>query len=154
MIQRIQSLYISVVVCLSVMLLLNSIVSFVGADGAGFEMRYNGLYLLSGGTWQKVENLIPLTIILATVALLSFITLFLFKFRRLQLRAAVFTLLLLLGEVVMIAFYLFYAVTKYELSIVFSIKITFPLVSAVLMYLAFRGILKDELLVRSYDRLR
>lgn len=154
MIQRIQSLYISVVACLSFLLLFNGIVSFLGTDGSEFELRYNGLYNLTGGVWNKTESLLPLTILLIAVAFLSLITFFLFKFRRLQLRAAVFTLLLLLGEVIMIAFYLFYAVSKYELSILFSIKITFPLVSAVLMYLAFRGILKDELLVRSYDRLR
>jgi len=154
MIQRIQSLYISVVTCLSFLLLFNGIVSFLGADGAEYQLRYSGLFHLTGGVWQKSENLLPLTILLIFVAILSFITLFLYKFRRLQLRASVFNLLLLLGEVVMIAFYLFYVVTKYELSIVFSIKITFPLVSAILMYLAFRGILKDELLVRSYERLR
>ena len=154
MIQRIQSLYISVVACLSLLLLFNSIVSFLGADGAEFELRFDGLYHLTGGAWHKSENLLPLTILLIAVAVLSFITLFLFRLRRLQLRASVFTLLLLLGEVIMIGFYLFYVVTKYELSILFSIKTTFPLVSAVLMYLAFRGILKDELLVRSYERLR
>jgi hypothetical protein len=142
------------VTCLSFLLLFNGIVLFVGADGGEYELRYNGFYQLTGGVLQKSETLLPLTILLIAVAVLSFITLFLFKVRRLQLRASVFTLLLLLGEIIMIGFYLFYVVTKYELSIIFNIKITFPLVSAVLMYLAFRGILKDELLIRSYERLR
>jgi hypothetical protein len=154
MIQRIQSLYIAVVVCLSVLLLFNGIVSFIGNEGGEFELRYNGLYQLTGGAWNKTESLFPLTFLLLIVAFLSFITFFLFKWRRLQLRASVLTLLLLLGEVIMIAFYLYYVAAKYEVTVLFSLKITFPIVSAVLMYLAFRGILKDELLVRSYERLR
>ena len=33
-------------------------------------------------------------------------------------------------------------------------KTIFPLVSAILAWLAYRSILKDEILVKSYDRLR
>lgn len=153
MIQRIQSLYVSVVVFLSSMLLFGNIVSFPGPDGAELELRYNGLFILSD-TWDKAESLLPLTILLLTVPVIAFITFFLFKFRKLQLRAAVLTLLLLVGEVLLTSWYLFYVATKYDASVIFNIKITFPVVSAILMYLAFRGILKDELLVRSYDRLR
>ena len=36
----------------------------------------------------------------------------------------------------------------------FDISIIFPVVSIVFTFLAYRGIRKDELLVRSYERLR
>jgi hypothetical protein len=154
MIQRIQSLYISVVVMLSTLMLYGSIVTFVGTGGAEYEIRYNGLYEMSGGAGEKTEPLLPLTILLLVVPALSFVTLLLFKRRKLQLRTSVFSLILLLGTVVMLAYYIFYIITKYDARVIFSIKIIFPVVSAILMYLAFRGILKDELLVRSYDRIR
>lgn len=154
MIQRIQSLYISVTVFLTSMLLYNGIVTFVSPEGSEFELRYNGLFSIATETSQKIENLLPLTVLLLVIPVLALITLLIFKFRKLQLRMSMLTLLLLLGEVILIAYYLYYVITKYDVSVLFSLKITYPPVSAVLMYLAFRGILRDELLVRSYDRIR
>jgi hypothetical protein len=154
MIQRIQSLYIAVVVLLSTLLLYGNIVTFVGTDGAEREIRYSGLYEMSGGAGIKSEPLLPLTILLLIVPLLAFMTLIIFKKRRLQMRLAVLTMLLTIGTALLLGYYIFYVTTKFDAQIVFNIKIVFPIVSSILMYLAFRGILKDELLVRSYDRLR
>jgi 4-amino-4-deoxy-L-arabinose transferase-like glycosyltransferase len=154
MIQRIQSLYISIVVFLSTMMLYGHIVSFVGEEGAIHEIRYNGLYAMTGGAGVKIEPLLPLTALLLIIPLLAFISLLLFKRRRLQIRTSVLTLLLLLGSVVIVGYFIFYVYTKFDARVIFNIKIVFPVISSILMYLAFRGILKDELLVRSYDRLR
>jgi hypothetical protein len=41
-----------------------------------------------------------------------------------------------------------------EITVIWQIKAIFPLVSAILAWLAYRSILKDDLMVRSYDRLR
>ncbi|MDX9929235.1 MAG: DUF4293 domain-containing protein [Bacteroidales bacterium] len=154
MIQRIQSLYILVAVFLCSLLLYGNIGSFADAAGAEYELRFNGLYQFAAGSWNKTENVIPLAIMLVSMPLFSLVTLLLYKFRKLQIRAAIFTLLLLIGEVLLLAWYLFYASVKYDASVIFNLKISFPLVSAILMYLAFRGILKDELLIRSFDRIR
>jgi hypothetical protein len=139
---------------LTTLMLYGSIVSFVGTDSTEYEIRYNGFYTLSGGAGERTEPLLPLTILLLVVPVLAFTTLLLFKRRKLQMRASVFTLLLLLGMVVLLGFYIFYIITKHDARVIFSIKAVFPVVSSILMYLAFRGILKDELLVRSYDRIR
>jgi hypothetical protein len=136
------------------MLLYNVIVTFVSPGGSEFELRYGGLFSIVSGTSQKAESLLPLTILLLAIPALAFVTLLLFKFRKLQLRLSMLTLLLLIGEVILIAYYLYYVIAKYDVSVLFSLKITYPPVAAVLMYLAFRAILKDELLVRSYDRIR
>ena len=154
MIQRIQSLYIAVVVMLSTLMLYGNIVTFVGTGGAEYEIRYNGLYTLSGGAGVKTEPLLPLTVLLLVVPVLSFVTLLLFKRRKLQMRTSILSLMLLLGTVVLLAYFIFYIITKFDTRVIFSVKIIFPVVSSILMYLAFRGVLKDELLVRSYDRLR
>lgn len=154
MIQRIQSLYIAIVAALGFMMLSGNIVSFAGTDGTGSDLRFNGLFNSTASTVQKTEGVLPLSVLLITIPVVAFITLFLFRFRKLQLRASVLTLLLLIGEILMIAWYIFYSITRYDLAVIFNIRITFPVVSVILMYLAFRGILKDELLIRSYDRLR
>jgi len=154
MIQRIQSLYISIVVALGFLMLSGNIVSFAGTDGTGSYLRYNGLYQTSHSIVQKTEAVLPLSVLLVTIPVIAFAALFLFRNRKLQLRASVLTMLLIIGEIILIAWYIFYSITRYDLMVVFNIKIIFPVVSVILMYLAFRGILKDELIVRSYDRIR
>ncbi len=154
MIQRIQSLYLSLSVMLTTLLLYGKIVSFVTEDGNVLEMRYNGLFEMVGSAAGRAEHLLPLTLLLIIVPILLFVTLLLYKFRKLQLRAAVMSLLLLIGLTILVAYYIFYVSTAYDATVVFSIKVVFPPVAAVLTYLAFRGILRDELLIRSYERLR
>lgn len=154
MIQRIQSLYIAIVIFLSSLMLHGNTGSFMAPDGTEYELRYNGLYVLASGTWQKIENMVPLATMLITMPVLALITLFLYRFRKLQLRAAMFTLLLFLGEILLLGFYLFFIRLKYDVSIILTLKIIFPPILSILMYLAFRNILKDELLIKSYERLR
>jgi len=43
---------------------------------------------------------------------------------------------------------------KIDVNIIWKVKVLFPFISAILAWLAYRAILKDELRVRSYDRLR
>jgi len=154
MIQRIQTLYIAGAILFSSLLLYGKIVDFVGADSTSFEIRYNGLFEVTANTAIKTEPFTALTILLVLLPVLSLITLLLFKRRKLQLRTAILSLLLFLGSVVLLAYYILFVITKYDATVIFGIKIIFPVISAILMCLGFRGILKDELLVRSYDRLR
>jgi len=43
---------------------------------------------------------------------------------------------------------------KIDVKVIWQVKALFPLVSAILAWLSYRSILKDDLMVRSYDRLR
>ncbi|MBE0667040.1 MAG: DUF4293 family protein, partial [Bacteroidales bacterium] len=52
------------------------------------------------------------------------------------------------------AFYVMMFNRKIEVSLIWRIKALFPLISAILAWLAYRKILQDDLLVKSYDRLR
>ena len=88
------------------------------------------------------------------IAILLVITIFLYKKRKLQIKISYVLLFLLLLE------YALYFVLDSR-NIAFSeffrqIRFTFifPLVSFILVYLAIRGIRKDEKLIRSLDRLR
>lgn len=154
MIQRIQTLYIAGAILFSSLLLYGKIVQFVGTDGSSYELRYSGLFEVTTNTVTKTEPLLALSVLLVILPILSLITLLLFKKRKLQLRGAVMSLLLLLGSVILVGYYILYVSTKYDATVIFGIKVIFPLLAAILMYLGFRGILKDELLVRSYDRIR
>lgn len=155
MIQRIQTLYLAVASALSVFLLKGPIVRLVAGITETYELNYKGIYRIDGGiTTGLIEKSLPLEIILIAVPVLFFIAIFLYKRRKLQMRVTVFASLLQIGSFLLILFYIFYAGTKMEAEMIFNIKLVFPVAGAILGYLAFRNILKDELLIKSYDRIR
>ncbi len=96
-------------------------------------------------------NSIPVMILTVAVAIAALITIFLFKDRKLQLKICFATLVLSVLTIV-----LYYLQTKsfvlnewtFDLTCVVTIAIPFVL------FLAIRGIYKDEKIVKSVDRLR
>lgn len=155
MIQRIQTFYLAVASALSVFLLKGPIVRLVVGVTETYELNYKGIYRIEDGiTTGLIEKSLPLQIILIAVPVFFFIAIFLYKRRKLQMRVTVFASLLQIGSFLLILFYIFYAFTKMDAEMIFNIKLVFPVAGAILGYLAFRNILKDELLIKSYDRIR
>lgn len=95
-----------------------------------------------------------LTTIMGLTGLLELFAIFLFRRRALQMRMCTFCIILLVGwYAAMVAFAYILGeglVGEYRPQLWASI----PAINAILLYLAFRGILHDELLVKSLDRLR
>lgn len=85
---------------------------------------------------------------------LELLGIFLFRRRALQMRICIFCIILLVGwYLALVAFAYIMGdglVGEYRPQLWASI----PAINAILLYLAFRAILHDELLVRSLDRLR
>ncbi len=89
------------------------------------------------------------TILISITSLISFADIFCYKNRIMQMRIAMMNTLILFGFQCWIA-YIFFT-TK---GAAFSTTALFPLISMVLLLLAFRSIARDEALVQSADRLR
>lgn len=156
MLQRIQTLYLLiVVVAMSLTLFLPSMraISPEGIDYAlstlrGFYPVEQGGFHLSGVTiWLAITNVV--------ILLIALFTIFMYKWRIIQIRFSIFNMVLLIG------YYAIFFFTRYVIlqqntmdSTTFSWPIILPLISAILTYLALRAIGKDEALVRSLDRLR
>ena len=156
MLQRIQTLYLLiVVVAMSLTLFLPSMraISPEGIDYAlstlrGFYPVEQGGFHLSGVTmWLTITNIV--------ILLIALFTIFMYKWRIIQIRFSIFNMVLLIG------YYAIFFFTRYVIfeqnpmtSTTFSWPIILPLISAILTYLALRAIGKDEALVRSLDRLR
>ncbi|TFH35275.1 MAG: DUF4293 family protein [Bacteroidia bacterium] len=154
MIQRIQTVYLAFGALLSGLLLSGPIVKFFGPAGEDYLLMYNGIFLSENNNPVLAERSIPLAILIIAVTLLYIVSIFLFKNRRLQIRLTVFSTLLNIGSFLLIIYYAFISGKNIEAEVIFSIKMVFPLAGSIAGYLAFRGILKDELLVKSYDRIR
>jgi uncharacterized membrane protein YcaP (DUF421 family) len=82
------------------------------------------------------------------------VAVFLYKKRVLQMRIAMFVLLLSIGTIILGAFYIIMFDKKIDVTMIWKARAIFPLISAILAWLAYRSIMKDDLKVRSYDRLR
>lgn len=95
-----------------------------------------------------------LTTIMGITGVLEFFDIFLFRRRAVQMRICTFCIILLVGwYIALISFAYIFGdglVGEYRPQPWAAI----PAVNAILLYLAFRGILRDEMLVRSLDRLR
>ena len=150
MIQRIQSVYLLVVTILLVVGLCLPVGTFVTGDHS--LVTFSNLSMtLADGTVDYAPW--ALFAILLLSALLAFATIFLFKNRMLQIRLTVFSSVLLLGYYgTFLAFY--FMTIEDGMSFSPSWTICLPFVCIVLNWLAIRAIGADEMLVKSYERLR
>jgi hypothetical protein len=70
-------------------------------------------------------------------------------------RISIFLIFIYIGMVAMILYYV--AVAKGQLDgalVLYQWRVVIPPIAAILTYLAFRRIRRDELLVKAYDRIR
>ncbi len=151
MIQRIQTLFLLVVVLLSGFLLTGDIVRMTAGNSTVFSLGFMGLSNQGG---EVIQRLWPMSVILAIVPLLALVSVFLYRNRPLQMRFTMIVLLLSVGTLILGAFYVLMLDRKIGITVVWTVKVVFPLVSALLAWLAWRAILRDDARVRSYDRLR
>lgn len=154
MIQRIQSLYLLIVAALMTTTLFAPLAKFM-TDKAEFALNAFTLEDVATGVTQSIPPYLGILLVLTVIV--PFVTMLLFKRRMLQIRLCAVNIVLLIGVVIFIAIY------YYLNSILdgaeftarsFSMAAIFPLLSLILTYLAARAIFKDEMLVRSLDRIR
>lgn len=152
MIQRIQSLYLLAVAALMIAATFTPLAYFVG----GVE-EYK-LFAFSLKSAEVTHSTIYMGIIVALSAIVPTVTIFLFKNRMLQIRLCAVELVLLIGAQIFMAIYYYLSnrmFAQFEFHTQgFHIAIIFPLVALILDYLALRAIFKDEMLVKSLDRIR
>jgi len=153
MIQRIQSLYLFFAAVLSALLLTGTLMEMKDIFGNIYTMgAFNMTVTIEGKT--QVQSLLPLAIIIAAVPLACLVSVFLFRNRHLQMKFTLASLLLALGSLFVASFYVIMLGKKIEMSYIWHIKTLFPLAEALLCWLAYRAIKKDEEKVRSMDRIR
>lgn len=128
MIQRIQTLYLFISIVLSILCIC-------------FEL------MEEAHPWA-------LTAIMGITALLEFFATLLFRRRALQMRLCIFCILLLIGWYGVFACFAYMFGDGLVGEFRPQLWAAIPAINAILLYLAFRGILHDELLVKSLDRLR
>jgi len=155
MIQRIQSLFLFIVFATSLAAFFFPIASFwgdlyvvkLGVLGVEEPIKYGVLW----------PDTLYLTIVLGLVSVMAFVTIFLYKRRKVQIKLIRFNLLLNIVYLALIFFYYvpeLESLTMTDADYIREPGIYLPIVSVVFLVLANRFIMKDEKLIRSADRLR
>lgn len=149
MIQRIQSVYLLIVAILSVIVISNPVGSFVGTDNTITEFTNLSLVYQDGA-----ENYEPWALFAIQIlsAIISLVTIFLYRKRMLQIRLSIFNIILEIGYYATIVTFVY--MLKGEATFVPSWIVCLPFAGIVLNWLAIRAIGKDEMLVRAYEKLR
>ena len=152
MIQRIQSLYLLLAAALMGVALVAPVASFTVSTGDVFTLS---AFSLSSAA--ESQSTLWMGILMVAAALLPLVTLFLFKRRMLQVRLCAVEIVLLLGCLVFEGIYFYLAGANALESVEhrhLGWAAIMPLVALVFTAMAARATFKDEVMVRSFDRIR
>lgn len=153
MIQRIQTLYLLLAFACMGLLLIFPFGEITLKSQETIKLGIQGFDYIKNGNSEHF-TILPLTIMISISMLITFISIFLFKKRMLQIRFNVFNFIFQIGSIGLMLFYLFQAKGLAGKSWNTKITIITPLIAAIFTYLAIRAIGKDEALVRSISRIR
>ena len=151
--QRIQTLYLFISGVTSTLLLL---VTLFTVNPSGQEVLYTANFtglIVSGWTSIKYFNLVTF-VLTSLVTILSFATIFLYKWRTLQIRLTIIGLLLMVAAIVAFAYMLWQQADLLQATTKMQGWIVLPVISLLCLYMAMRNIIKDDILVRASNRLR
>lgn len=152
MIQRIQTVYLLAIVALSTAMLFMPLATLqIGSEVFILELsRMSALNLPVG----LVNPAWAILFLPALCAMLAFITIFLYKNRKMQIRFCIYNAILFVVFYGLCAFF-YWKLTRlsgdYQLP---GIAFVFPFICLILNYLATNRIRADEALIRSLHRLR
>ena len=156
MIQRPQTLFLFIAFICSVMYFIFPIGTITFAD-----MEENISVRIWGFTFHNLETQTAdfmsgwYVMILAILSsFITFFSIFLYKRRTLQMRINIFNIFIKLGLFAMIFFFLYQGKTKIGIDFNTNLLIVLPIVEIILTILAIRLIFRDELLIKSLDRIR
>ena len=152
MLQRVQTLYLLGVFILIVLMFTGPIAD-LSTEAGVLSMKHSGIFDSQG---EKLElSTWPLTLFFSLVAALSFLNIFSYKNRVRQMRLCIFLILVSFGMVGIMFYYTWVSGIKFETTqTLYQWRFVIPPIAIVFLYLAFRGIRKDELMVKAYDRIR
>ena len=155
MIQRIQTVYLFLAAVIMFSMVFFPFVEIIDAGDRYYRFDLHGIHEGMGETARLIQSVLPLRFLVLVTAILSLGIIFLYKRRILQIRLCVFNMVLMAGFYALFFFYLYHLNQEVDTETInYKIPLVFPAISIILAYLAIRNITRDELLVRSYDRIR
>jgi hypothetical protein len=152
MIQRIQTVYLLLSFVFQLAMFFLPVAAFALPDKSIIEL------LLSNPDSNPLLSINYLNILLLIVLIINslyiLVILFLYKNRIKQIKLCGLNIFVLIVFQLLLVFIVFYIGNNSEAIIIYKVALVFPLISAILSFLALKNIKKDEKLIRSIDRIR
>lgn len=155
MLQRIQSLYLLLTTLLSILFLKGEYLTFFDNSGSSIQMSLSEIVRINASMDPETTTDVKVLMILAfLIPLLSMLIIFLFKNRKRQMVLTGILIFLISVFIGASLIYSYMVITEYDAAFASWYKLSVPVIQLILSVLAYRGIKKDDDLVKSYDRLR
>lgn len=156
MIQRVQSVYLLLVTVVMSFLIVSPYAKMKDTDNRTLVFKSHAIVIeAESGEPQTYKNTVAVISLTLLTSLISFVCIFLYNRRLIQIRICILNTILLI--ILMAVMFLYYIITRDNLNLLhpnFEISAIFPMISVVLTILAYRAIRHDDMLVNSFDRLR
>lgn len=164
MIQRIQTIYLLLIALIAGLLILTNppfievqgFDKWTNSEKGRISVNFTEAEWFVNGTSVEKDSLTLITFTLGVISALSFIAIFLFRNRKLQMMLTAFNYIFILILYLLMIYY-GYTYNSYisqDKDLGIAIGLFFPLFLPIFTYMALRRINYDEALVRSTDRLR
>lgn len=155
MIQRVQSIYLFIIVLLSTLFLSSPLLSFEDAANNIYSIRFAALQKIGpeGGV-EFIDNLPLPAIVVCLIIIISIGTIFLFRNRKWQMKFAAAIISLSAVLILVTSWYIYDISSEFNVVLHFRINLILPMLILICSVLAYIGIRNDEKLIRSYERLR
>lgn len=155
MIQRIQSLFLALVTLLSLLLFSGSYLKFTETTGSLIKLAFAGIiWQTAGQDPQVIQAAYPYSALVLLIPLVSLITIFIYRNRKLQILLVSALIILILSQIIVSVVYFMRITETYGTSLTPGVMMLIPVLMLIFSVLAYRGIKKDDEIVKSYDRLR
>jgi hypothetical protein len=154
MIQRIQSIYLALSIILGVLCFFVPYATFNLSGNHIADITATGVVFKPDAIITAHINMMLLTVNIALIVLLSFVTVFLYKKRRIQMLLVKINMVCVIVSVVCMFLYADIIKAAINAETKYYFAAAFPILSLVFLYLALRAINNDENLVKAADRLR
>lgn len=154
MIQRIQTIWLIISAICSGFLMKGGIVSFIDKSGQKYFTGFSGVYKLGDSGHELITGSIALSVLIILIPILSLITALLYKSRRIQKKVTLAVVIFSICLIILLTYYSYVLLKDYNTELIPGVKMFIPVIILITSILAYRGILKDDRLVKSYDRLR
>lgn len=160
MIQRIQSVYLLLTTILAGLFLTGNFFIFSGDDGSRYIMKIVGIYEGSNAMHSGSDDIVLIQKIITAlltaviIPLVSLICIFLFRNRKLQMKAIILLVMLNILLIGACTYYILTLIRPETGNIIPVFRMFIPVINLILAIMAYFAVRKDENMVRSYDRLR
>jgi hypothetical protein len=154
MIQRQQTIWFLISTILSGFLFKGGLINFIDDAGQKYSTGLYGIYKLNLAGNELIKSSVSMAALIVAIPVLSFTIILFYKSLRTQKVLALVLITLNLCLIILEVYYSYILIKNYNVTIEPGLKMIIPLLLLTTVILAFRGISRDEALIRSYNRLR